>query len=452
MSLQTISQNTLPARPLTVSMTDNPGKPSWASASRFGYMVILLFFGGLGGWAAFAPLASGVNVSGSIEVETGVKTVQHLEGGLVKEILVREGDRVTKGEVVLRMDPLRSDAQSIVQRSSLLSLLVERARITAEVAGEEAVNLDGELMDALEQPVLRTIVESELKLFEERKDSRARQIEIRQERIAQTETELRALDIRLSTVKEGLSFIDEELDAAQKLYDKRLTTKSRLLAVKRARVGLHGQEGTILETVARTKQRIAEQKLMIQSEKQNQRTANFSRLNQLDPEITKRREGAGVLQAQINRIEVKSPANGRVMNLRVKTAGQVLGFGQVLMEIVPDKEAMVLRGKLKSKDIEQVKQGAMVKVRLAAFNPRLTPPVDGQLISITPTTITAGGGRPTYGVTIKLDPISLNRAIGDQQLIPGMPASGMIAVGEQTLLSYLMTPMLASFELALREP
>ncbi|MDE0810145.1 MAG: HlyD family type I secretion periplasmic adaptor subunit, partial [Alphaproteobacteria bacterium] len=411
MSLQTISQNTLPARPLTVSMTDNPGKPSWAGASRFGYMVILLFFGGLGGWAAFAPLASGVNVSGSIEVETGVKTVQHLEGGLVKEILVREGDRVTKGEVVLRMDPLRSDAQSIVQRSSLLSLLVERARITAEVAGEEAVNLDGELMDALEQPVLRTIVESELKLFEERKDSRARQIEIRQERIAQTETELRALDIRLSTVKEGLSFIDEELDAAQKLYDKRLTTKSRLLAVKRARVGLHGQEGTILETVARTKQRIAEQKLMIQAEKQNQRTANFSRLNQLDPEITKRREGAGVLQAQINRIEVKSPANGRVMNLRVKTAGQVISYGQVLMEIVPDKEAMVLRGKLKSKDIEQVKQGAMVKVRLAAFNPRLTPPVDGQLISITPTTITAGKGRPTYGVTIKLDPISLNRAI-----------------------------------------
>jgi HlyD family type I secretion membrane fusion protein len=452
MSLQTVSQNTLPARPLSVSVTDGPGKPSWAGASRFGYLIILLFFGGLGGWAALAPLASGVSVSGSIEAATGVKTVQHLEGGLVKEILVREGDRVTKGEVVLRMDPLRTDAQSIVQQSSLVSLLVERARIKAEVAGEEAINLDGELMDALEKPILGKIIESELKLFEERKDSKAKRMEIRQEQIAQTQTELRALDIRLSTVKEALSLIEEELEVAQTLHDKRLTTKSRLLAVKRARVGLHGQEGTVRETVARTKQRIAEQMLVIQSDKQNERTANVSRLNQLDPEITRRREAVGVLEDQINRIEVKAPANGRVMNLQVKTLGQVLGRGQVLMEVVPDRDAMVLRGKLKSKDIEQVKKGAMVKVRLTAFNPRLTPPVDGQVISITPTTIVAAKGKSSYGVTIKLDSNSLNRAIGEQQLTPGMPASGLIAVGEQTLLSYLMTPMLASFELAMREP
>ena len=447
-----MSHQTLPGRPLSVPINDEPGKPTWAGASKFGYAIIFLFFGGLGGWASFAPLASGVNVAGTIEVDSGAKTVQHLEGGLVKQILVRDGDRVTKGQVILRLDPLRSGAQSIVQQSSLISLVAEQARQRAVSTGEDAITLNAELLDALKHPIYGKIVESELKLFDERQDGRRRALQIRQERIAQIKTELGSLDIRMNTVKESLELINEELASVQELFDKRLTTKSRLLAIKRARTGLLGQLGTVGAAIAQTKQRMGEQELTIEAGKQGDRTAAVGRLNDLDPEITRRRESLNILADQIDRIEVKAPTDGRVMNMRVKTTGQVLGGGQVLMEIIPENEAMVLRGKLKSKDIEQVKTGAMVKVRLTAFNPRLTPPVDGQLISITPTTMQAAKGRPSYGVTVKLDPESLKRAIGDQQLTSGMPASGLIAVGEQTLMSYLLTPMIASFELALREP
>ena len=201
MSLQSMSTQTLPGRPLSVSADNDTVKPSWAGPSRFGYIVIIIFFGGLGGWAGLAPLASGVNVGGTIQADTGPKTVQHLEGGLVKEILVREGDRVAKGEVLLKMDPLRTGARSLVQQSSLVSILAERARILAEIAGDSSVKLDDELIKALEHPIYGKIVESELKLFDERKSSRAKSIAIRQEQMAQTETQLVALDIRLETAK-----------------------------------------------------------------------------------------------------------------------------------------------------------------------------------------------------------------------------------------------------------
>jgi HlyD family type I secretion membrane fusion protein len=455
MSLQTTSHQTLPTRTLSVSLTERLGEPSWGNASRFGYIVILLFFGGLVGWAGLAPLSSGVNVGGTVQAASGIKTVQHYEGGRIEEILVQEGDRIAEGQVLLRMNPLRTEAQAVVQQSGLISILAEQARLNAEVAGDDAVTLNAELLKALEHPAHAKIVESELKLFDERKENLEQRKVIRYEQIAQTKTQLHSLNIRLQSTTEQLKLIDEELASVQILIDKRLTTNSRLLAIKRARTGIIGQLGTIGQAIAQTKQRMSEQQLSITAALQSERTANVGRLNDIGPEIARRRESINVVADQLKRIEIKAPASGRVMNLRVQTIGQVLGGGQTLMEVVPENEEMVVQAKLKNKDIEQVRIGALVKVRLTAFNPRLTPPVDGQVVSVTPTTVPSTGkskAGPTYGVKIKLDPVSLKRAIGDQHLIAGMPAGGLIAVGEQTLLSYLMTPMISSFEMALREP
>lgn len=447
-----MSQETLPARPLAVSLSGRPSKPTWAGASRFGYAIIILFFGGLGGWAGVAPLASGVNVSGSIQVDSGVKTVQHLDGGMVTEILVREGDRVTKGQVLMRLDPALTDAQSVVQHSTLIAFVAERARIFANITDDNSMALNDELLQALGDPVLSKIVEGEMKLFEERRNSVEREMVIRKKRITQTRTELEALAIQRDTTQESLALIEEELASVQELFDKRLTTKSRLLAIKRAKTGLSGQMGTIAARIAITGQRINEQELSIEAVTQRNRASNVERLQKLDLEISRRREALAILNNQINRTEVKSPSDGRVMSMMIKTVGAVVNRGQGLMNIVPNNETMVLEAKVKAKDIEQVRKGSPVKVRLMAFNPRLTPPVDGEVISVTPNTIPAAKGKPMYGVTVTLDLVSLKRAIGDQQLTSGMPASGIIAVGERTLLSYLMTPMISSFEMALREP
>lgn len=452
MSLQTTSNQTLPTRPLPVDLSDRPSRPTWAGASRFGYGVIILFFGVLGGWAALAPLASGVNARGSIQVDSGIKSVQHLEGGMVTEILVRDGERVEEGDVLLRLDPVATDAQSIVQRSSLTAMVVEQARLRAEVTGDESVVLDAELSQAYENPVLRRIIDGELKLFEERRASFAKQMSIRHERIAQIKTELDALKARSKTVDQQIALIEEELASVEEMFNKGYETKRRLLALKRAQTGLFGEKNSVEATIARAGQQINEQYLTIEAVKQSMRSDGVSRLKQLDLDVSRRRESIGILDDQINRIEVKAPSDGRIVNLQITTVGAVINRGQILMEVVPDNEAMVLEAKIKSKDIEQVKLGAAVQVRLTAFNPRLTPPVDGYVESVSANTFPEKKGQPSYHVVISLDPKSLKRSIGDQILTSGMPASGIIAVGERTLLEYLLTPLTASFELALREP
>ena len=453
MSLQTMTEETLPARPLSHVAKSDINQPSWASASRFGYGVIILFFGVLGGWAALAPLASGVTASGSLEVDTGIKVVQHLEGGLVKEVLVREGDHVKEGDVLMRLDPLVSDAQTLVRQSSIISGLAEQARIRAEISRSDSIVLNSELLDAINSPILSKIIEAEIRIFDERRESLSKQLSIRNERMAQIRTEINGLEIRLKTVHDQMALINEELKGIEKLFRDGHVTKSRLLALKRAQTGLLGQQGAIEATIARQNQRLNEQELSLESDFQNRRTGNVQRLKNLDLSISQGREALSVIQDKRQRVEIRAPASGQIMNLIVKTIGGVTNRSEPLMEIVPDNERMVLRAKVRSKDIEQVKKGATVKVRLMAFNPRLTPPVNGEVVAISPTTIPSKSKKgPTYKVTIALDPKSLNESIGDQKLTSGMPASGIIAVGERTMLEYLMTPMTASFEMALREP
>ena len=197
------------------------------------------------------------------------------------------------------------------------------------------------------------------------------------------------------TVDQQIALIEEELAAVEVMFKKGYETKRRLLALKRAQTGLLGQKNSVDATVARTLQRINEQLLSIEASKQGARSAGVARLKQIDLEISRRRESLGILDDRIERIDVKAPASGRVMNLAVKNVGAVIHGGQLLMQIVPDNEAMVLQAKVKSKDIEQVKLGASVQVRLMAFNPRLTPPVDGYVQSVSADTTPSKKGPPT---------------------------------------------------------
>jgi HlyD family type I secretion membrane fusion protein len=351
---------------------------------------------------------------------------------------------------MIRLDPAVPDAQQALQRSIMIGTLARRARVFAKITNDATMTLNDELMQALVDPDLRKIVEGEMKLFQERQDSLEREMFIRRERIDQTRTELTMLKMQRGTTQEALALIEEELASVQELFDKRLTTKSRLLSIKRQKTGLSGRLGTIGAQMAVAGQRINEQKLTIEAMTQSRRAADVENLQKIDMEVSHQRATLLNIQRKKSRTEVKSPSDGRVMSLTITTVGAVVGAGQGLMNIVPDNETMILEGRVKAKDIEQVRKGAPVKVRLSAFNPRLTPPVDGEVVSVTPNTIPGKG--KMFGVTITLDLVSLQRAIGNQQLTSGMPASGIIAVGERTLLSYLMTPMISSFEMALREP
>ncbi|MCY4592257.1 MAG: HlyD family type I secretion periplasmic adaptor subunit [Alphaproteobacteria bacterium] len=454
MTLQTVQTETLPTRPLPISFRSKPRRPAWGGASRFGYAVIILFFGVFGGWAFLAPLASGVTANGAIEVRSGIKTVQHLEGGLVKEILVREGDRVIKGQVLLRLDPIQTDARSSVHRSALISHLAEEARLHAEVSDAANVTLSAELVEASTDPELAGIIEAEIELFHKRRDSFLQQQEIRKERIEQISTEVTALRAQVKSVVLQLELIEDELAAVQELYDKKLTTHTRLLEIQRARAHLQSQLATVEGSISSSLQRINEHRLGIGNARQVRRSQAAERLNRVDFDITRTRENLGLIDDQLRRIDIRAPADGRVNNMTIRTVGGVVNRADRLMEIVPDNEDMVLEAEVQARDIEQVHVGAEVRIHLSAFNPRTTPPVDGVVQSVSASTIRkrAAYAPPTYKVVITLDPEALRASIGDTPLTSGMPAMGIIKVGERTMFDYLISPLTTSFATALREP
>ena len=454
MTLQTVDTEALPVRPLAISLQDRPQRPAWGGASRFGYAVIFLFFVVIGGWAFFAPLASGVTAVGAIQVDSGIKAVQHLEGGLVKEIFVREGDRVKEGQVLLRLDPIQTDARSAIHESALIAHLAESARLRAEIAGRDDVELQEELREARLDPDYARIIDAEIELFHNRLDSFMHQQAIRRERIEQISTEVGALREQAKSNAHQLELVEGELAAVRQLYEKKLTTQTRLFEVQRARASLQAQKATIAGSIARSQQRINELRLGVENALQQRRSAAAARLNDVDLEITRTREYLELVRDQQRRIDIRAPADGRIVNMAVKTIGGVVNRADRLMEIVPDNEDMVIIAEVQARDIDQVVVGASVKVHLTAFNPRTTPPVSGVVQSVSASTIRkrAAYAPPTYKVVITLDPAALRQSVGDKQLTSGMPAMGIIKVGERTMFDYLISPLTTSFATALREP
>ena len=210
----------------------------WRNASMFGYSLIIIFFGLFGGWASSAPLASGVIARGSLKIEGKHKIVQHLEGGIVKEILIKEGDRVIKGQVMFRMDSIRTRAQSTINLNGYRAALAEQARLEAQLDQLETIQYGPELLAEASNPSVAKLMKSTDALYASEIQTIERKIELRRERISQSYTEIEALVARDNTILKQLVLIEEELSGVEEMYRKGLERKRRLLGLQRAQTGL----------------------------------------------------------------------------------------------------------------------------------------------------------------------------------------------------------------------
>jgi HlyD family type I secretion membrane fusion protein len=427
---------------------------SWTTAMMFGYGVIFSFFGVFGVWAATAPLGSGIIATGEVAVSLGPQIIQHPEGGTITEILVREGEYVDKGEIMMRLDPLETNAQQRLIRNRLYALLSERARIVAERDFLDSLYLDNATEKFVGVTDFDQVLANEQKLFQTRRESFERETEIRREQIEQLRTEVSALQTREAAVRQQLDYIEEELAGIRLLFDKGQVTKPRLLSLQRAQAGYSGEIGTIQSQRARVGQQIHQQELTIEAVRQARINEAVGRLRAIDLDLTQIGEQLSLSDAKLERIEIKAPLSGRISDISVTTIGAVIGRGSVIMKIVPDAESFVIDAKVKPKDIDMVRLGATVEVRISAFNARTTPPIAGYVVAIAPDTTEGASTREKsyYKVKVELDPEILEKNLGDKFLLPGMPASAIIAVGERTLLEYWVTPLTSSFQQALREP
>jgi HlyD family secretion protein len=407
----------------------------------FGFATVALLIFGFGGWAALSQLAGAVIAPGSIVVESSVKKIQHPNGGVVKEILVKEGSEVAEGQVVVRLDETIVRSTVGVVQSQLDELVTREARLVAERDGTERIAFPPQLSGRARDTSAATAMAGEEKLFESRRASLFGQRAQLVERIAQTREEIQGLIAQQEAKDREIKFVGEELAGATELFKKQLVTVMRYTALQRDQARLEGEHGRFIAEIARTRGRIAEIELQIAQLDQNFRTDLMRDLREAEGKIAELRERLIAVKDQLNRIEIRAPQSGFVHQLSVHTVGGVIGAAETIMMIVPKADMLVVESRVAPADIDQVAMGAKVTTRILAGNRRTVPEVAGIVTRVSADLMRDQQTGVTYYTVRATIPEAEVERLGDLRLMPGMPVEAYIETQQRSALQFLIKPL-----------
>ena len=425
--------------------TGDRARPAIRRLNMAGLAMVVAFVAGFGGWAATSELAGAVIASGSVIVESSVKKVQHPSGGVVKEILVKEGSVVQEGEVLVRLDDTLTRATLAVVRSQLDENHVRQARLLAEREDVDVMMFPAELAARREEMTVVLSFKGEEKLFESRKAARDGQRAQLRERISQSKEEIRGLAAQEEAKERESKLIAEELVGVADLYRKNLVSISRFMQLQREQTRIEGERGQFIAQIARARAKISETELQIIQLDQDFRSEVLKDLRDVQGKIAEQVERMVAAEDQLKRIDIRSPRSGIVNSLTVHTVGGVIGNGETIMQIVPQGDELIVEAKVAPQDIDQIGHGAKVLVRIAAGNQRAMPELNGELTHVsadlTREPPSAGAQpQPYYLVRASLPEAELKR-LGEFRLVPGMPAEAFIQTYSRTPLQYLLKPL-----------
>lgn len=416
-----------------------------------GLATLILFFGALVGWAGTVPLASAGFAPGVVTFAGYRKTVQHLEGGIVREILVADGDAVAAGQVLLKLDDTRIRAELASIDGQLVAVAAQEARLLAEQAGAAEPTFPAWLLERAREPVVELAIRSQGALFRARAEARRGQEAILRQRIAQSRERITGLDGELAAHRRELLVLRQEIEGLRPLAERGVVAKSRLWRLERDDAQLEGRMGENRASVSAAEQAIGEIELQI-------RDLGVRQAAEVAQELRLAQERRHALESQLaaardtfERTAVRAPIAGTVVDRRVHTPGGVVAPGSPVLDIVPAGERLIVQARVDPKDRDVIAAGQPASVRFTAFSQRIAASVAARVASISADRLTdPQTGQPYYGAVVELteDP---GRALGGARIHPGMQAEVMIVTGERTALAYLARPVLASVQRALRE-
>ncbi len=432
-----------------VSSIDSARAPNVRLIFIVGLGIIFLFFGILGGWAALAPLSRGAVAAGTVKIEGHRKTVQHLEGGIVADIKVREGDVVAAGQTLITLDQTRPKASLEVLKGQLLAFRALEARLIAERDLHDQVSFPKELLVQTSFDTQKAI-EGQRGIFQARLESLNSQSGILNQRIAQYREEIRGMRAEMKAQDTQLELMNEEVIAAEKLFEKGLLRKPRLLELKRRNVEIEGARAKNQANVARVEQNITESRMQIIDLSRSRQSEVVQELREVQVRIADVIERVAAAQDVLNRTLVIAPTSGSIVNLNVHATGAVVGPGEPIMEVVPNDEKLIIEARVRPTDIDVVYVGLNAQIRLSAFNQRTTPVLNGQIEQVSADIFTDDrSGESYYKARVILKPeVEIPDSI---QLYPGMPVDVLIVTGEWTALEYIMQPLKESIARSMRE-
>ena len=411
-----------------------------------GFSIVLLGFGGLGAWAALAPLQSAVVAQGIVKVSSERKTVQHLEGGVITDILVNEGDRVDAEQLLIRLDNTTPKARVELLQSKLDRLRATLARLLAEQTGLDTIEFPKDLLQRRDDDKVARLIASEQEVFKSRREALAGEKEVLLQRGRQYQEQIAGLKTQISSTRVQLGTIKEEKDAVEILYKKGVYEKPRYLELKRALARLQGQIGAHRSSIAQVEERIGEVELrIIDLEKKRAEQIN-TEMQKVQSEIFDTEETLRAARNTLERTDVRAPQAGTVVGLSVHTVGGVIRPGGDILDIVPEGDVLVVEARVRPEDIDIVHEGLEAEVLLTAFNRRTTPALPGFVTRVSADSFADDTGT-FYRIRVEIDP----QHITDLELYPGMPAEVYLLTGQQTALAYLLKPIEDSLRRGLLE-
>lgn len=416
-----------------------------------GTVIGLTFIFGAGAWAAMTNLAGAVVASGHFVVDSYVKRVQHPTGGVVGEILVREGQQVSAGDVLMRLDAAQTRANLGIVTRRLDELNARLARLEAERDDLAEILFPGSLLERADNADVASILKSERRLFEFRSSSRQGNKSQLLERIAQFDHEIEGLKAQETAYDRGLKVLEIEIASLRGLHEKGIVSVQRLNGLETQAATFAGERGEKIAFQAQAAGRISETKLQIAQIDQDLKTEVGRELREVQGQIGEFIERKIAAEDQLKRIEILAPQAGRVHELTVHTVGGVISPADVILSIVPDRDKLALEARILPQDIDQVSVGQMAVIRMSAFNQRTTPELNGTVARIAADlTEDTRTGFSYYLVRLAVPHEELARLDG-LLLVPGMPAEAFIQTGQRTALSYLAKPLADQIERAFRE-
>jgi len=418
-------------------------------------MAALLIAGvGLGGflvWAATAELAGAVIASGYVAANGENQTIQHLEGGIVKDILVKEGDAVAAGQPLIVLDPTLVESNLNRARKTLATLRADEARLLAELFEHEEIAFPPELLSDTIDPALKNFIDSKRTEFELRNLRYRNEVRILEQRLGGLNEEIAGTEAQRAATQKQMALMRAELKDLDYLFQKGLARADRVFAMQRSEADLEGKDGALLASIGKAKQTIAEVQQQIEKLGHDRRTEAGTKLSETRTRIADTLEQIVANESILSRIVVRAPTDGTVVRLHVNTVGAVITPGQTVAELLPKNADLVVEARLQLTDVDAVQVGRPANVRLAALNQRTTPVLSSHVAYVSADKLTDKQTQQTYyRVRLSLDADQLGpreRAL----LAPGMPAEVFITTAERTMLRYLFRPIEDSFAKALRE-
>ena len=418
-----------------------------------GIIALLVLVGGFGGWAALSQISGAIVASGQIEVDQNRQVVQHPDGGVIAELLIEEGDVVSTGQPLLRLDPTLELSELSIIEDQLYELFARRGRLEAERDGTQDISFEPELIEAAQRDAsIKELLEGQIRLFDARSASIANQVEQLSKRKAQIRNQIEGLRAQQEAINTQLNLLRHELSDQHQLLEKGLAQATRVLALERTEAQLKGQAGDLAARKAEYEGRITEIDIEINALETTRREEAISRLRDQQYRALELEERARALKEKLARMEIKAPVSGIVYGMTVFTPRSVLRAADPVLYIIPQDRPLIIAARVEPINIDEIFVGQEVILQFSALDQRTTPELNGKVVQISADAFQDQTTQMSYyRAEIILSEGEQSKIPEGIALVPGMPVEAFVKTNDRTPIAYLIKPLSDYFVKAMRE-